>query len=151
MYVLFTPALEVLLLINKHIRAKPSALSQNPSQLLARMRRCVRVILSTCAQLTSYSRPRPAPKALNCPSIVVFVNMKTATSWTFRHFSELQLRLNYRKLQKKLAWLGQVSNGTGHELQYCFCHAYQPHSQLIQPMHKVLTSVHGVCALESSS
>ena len=45
----------------KHIRAKPSALSQNPSQLLARMRRCVRVILSTHA---SYSRPRPAPKAL---------------------------------------------------------------------------------------
>ena len=45
----------------KHIGAKPSALSQNPSQLLARMRRCVRVILST---LTSYSRPRPAPKAL---------------------------------------------------------------------------------------
>ena len=48
----------------KHIRAKPSALSQNPSQLLARMRRCVRVILSTRAQLTSYSRPSPAPKAL---------------------------------------------------------------------------------------
>ena len=35
----------------KHIRAKPSALSQNLNQLLARMRRCVRVILS-------YSRAR---------------------------------------------------------------------------------------------
>ena len=34
----------------KHIRAKPSALSQNPCQLLARMRRCTRVILSTRAQ-----------------------------------------------------------------------------------------------------
>ena len=33
-------------------------------QLLARMRRCIRVILSTRAQLTSYSRPRPAPEAL---------------------------------------------------------------------------------------
>ena len=35
--------------IIKHIRAKPSALSQNPSQLLARMRICFRVILSTRA------------------------------------------------------------------------------------------------------
>ena len=33
-------------------------------QLLARMRRCICVILSTRAQLTSYSRPRPAPEAL---------------------------------------------------------------------------------------
>ena len=34
----------------KHIRAKPSALSQNLSQLLARMLRCFRVILSTRAK-----------------------------------------------------------------------------------------------------
>ena len=51
-------------IIIKHIRAKPSALSQNLSQLLARMRRRVRVMLSTRAQLPSYSRPRPAHKAL---------------------------------------------------------------------------------------
>ena len=42
----------------KHIRAKPSALSQNQSRLLARMRRCIRVILrARLAQLISYSRP----------------------------------------------------------------------------------------------
>ena len=45
---------DVYIIIIKHIRAKPSALSQNLRQLLARMRRCVRVILSTRAQLTSY-------------------------------------------------------------------------------------------------
>ena len=50
----------------KHIRAKPSALSQNTCQLLTRMRRCIRVIISTRARdtraiLISYSRPRPAP------------------------------------------------------------------------------------------
>ena len=38
----------------KHIRAKPSALSQNPCQLLTRMRRCTRVILSTRARNTNF-------------------------------------------------------------------------------------------------
>ena len=36
--------------IIKHIRAKPSALSQNLSQLLARRRWCIRAILSTRAR-----------------------------------------------------------------------------------------------------
>ena len=42
-------------IIIKHIRAKPSALSQNLSQLVARMRRCVRVILSTREYEGTYS------------------------------------------------------------------------------------------------
>ena len=70
----------------KHIRAKPSALSQNPSQLLARMRRCVRVILSTRAQLTSYSRPSPAPKALG-----VVASSKGFTMFTSIHVSDVIL------------------------------------------------------------
>ena len=46
----------------KHICAKPSALSQNLGQLLPRMRRCIRCIVSMRAILISCSRPRPAPK-----------------------------------------------------------------------------------------
>ena len=37
----------------KHIRAKPSVLSQNPSQFLARIRRCVRVRVSSCSILVA--------------------------------------------------------------------------------------------------
>ena len=40
-----------------------ATLSQNLSELLARMRRCFRVVFPR-ALLNSYSRPRPAPKAL---------------------------------------------------------------------------------------
>ena len=47
----------------KHIRTKPSALSQNLSQLLARMRRCVRVILSTRA--VNYLRTRDHAQRLS--------------------------------------------------------------------------------------
>ena len=55
------PAAYAMIIIIKHIRAKLSALSQNPSQLLARMRRYIRVILSLSAMLILYSRSRPAP------------------------------------------------------------------------------------------
>ena len=53
----------------KHIRAKPSALSQNPSQLLARMRKYVRVILSKALGVVASSSylactSREAPRFL---------------------------------------------------------------------------------------
>ena len=49
------------LLIIKHIRAKPSALSQHPSHLLARVILSTRARGSRNAACCSCSRPRPAP------------------------------------------------------------------------------------------
>ena len=82
-------------------------------------------------------------------------------TWTFRHFSELYWRLNYRKRQKQ-ARLGQESNDSGHKSHnhcFCVCHAYQPHPQLTitLPLFQCILTLslegqlaHGVCALETS-